>query len=444
MTTESTQPTAGRLLGFCAENILKLSAVELSLPPGQTVFTIGGKNGAGKSSILNAIVLALGGADCTPEEPIHGTAEEGKVVLTFEDIVVKVKLVRTDKGFNRYLVVESKDGTKKYGSPQELLNKLTGKLAFDPIAFMNLKPDQQKLALQKLLGLDFTLLDAKRKTAYENRTVENRLLDSANGQLTGRVIHHGVPAEPISVSDLTSALLNAQTENAVRGQKLVELNTLQSTFQGGVLTSQSIQSKIEALRAELAVQESNLASHEKIQKAREAGIALAKRDYDALPVSDTSALLTQLGEVQATNAKIEHNKGTAVLKAKRDEHVAKVKALTGVIEDVDAEKEKLLKAAEFPLEGLSFTDTGVSFNGKPLSQASDAERIAVSTAMGLSLNPTLKLLLIRNGSLLDNDLLQVVSDMASQAGAQVLIERVGDGAECSVIIADGAVKEVRT
>ncbi len=438
MTTESTQPTAGRLLGFCAENILKLSAVELSLPPGQTVFAIGGKNGAGKSSILNAIVLALGGADCTPEEPIHGTAEEGKVVLTFEDIVVKVKLVRTDKGFNRYLVVESKDGTKKYGSPQELLNKITGKLAFDPITFMNLKPADQKAALQKLLGLDFTLLDAKRKAAYENRTVENRLLDSANGQLTGRVIHHGVPAEPVSAESITTRLHAAQAHTQAwsdlksRADKALADVQAQSTF------INDINRQIGELMARRSTFEAA------VDKLKPVWIKLDKEleDYPKLP-EDSNTLIHQLNELQATNAKVEHNRGTAVLKAKRDEHVAKVKALTGVIEDVDAEKEKLLKAAEFPLEGLSFTDSGVSFNGKPLSQASDAERIAVSTAMGLSLNPTLKLLLIRNGSLLDNDLLQVVSDMAAQAGAQVLIERVGDGQECSVIIADGTVKEVR-
>ena len=63
--------------------------------------------------------------------------------------------------------------------------------------------------------------------------------------------------------------------------------------------------------------------------------------------------------------------------------------------------------------------------------------------MGLSLNPNLKLLIIRNGCELDEANLAIVSDMARQAGAQILIERVGEGKECQIIISEGAVKEVR-
>lgn len=56
------------------------------------------------------------------------------------------------------------------------------------------------------------------------------------------------------------------------------------------------------------------------------------------------------------------------------------------------------------------------------------------------MNPQLKILLIRDGSLLDSSNLETISKMAEENDAQVWIERVGKGAECSVIISDGEVE----
>jgi len=59
--------------------------------------------------------------------------------------------------------------------------------------------------------------------------------------------------------------------------------------------------------------------------------------------------------------------------------------------------------------------------------------------MGLAMNPKLKVLLIRDGSLLDEDNLKLIADMAKEADGQVWIERVGKGEEVSVIIEEGEV-----
>ena len=53
----------------------------------------------------------------------------------------------------------------------------------------------------------------------------------------------------------------------------------------------------------------------------------------------------------------------------------------------------------------------------------------------------LRLMLIRDGSLLDADGMKLLADMAESAGAQVLIERVQTGSEVGVEIADGEVVE---
>jgi hypothetical protein len=90
---------------------------------------------------------------------------------------------------------------------------------------------------------------------------------------------------------------------------------------------------------------------------------------------------------------------------------------------------------------FGFGEDGITFNGLPFEQASSAEQLRVAVAMGLALNPTLRVLLIRDGSLLDAENLGMVAEMAAEADAQVWIERVGEGDECAVVIEDGHVAE---
>jgi len=50
-------------------------------------------------------------------------------------------------------------------------------------------------------------------------------------------------------------------------------------------------------------------------------------------------------------------------------------------------------------------------------------------------------LLVRDGSLLDEENLKLLAEMAQEADAQVWVERVGKGKECQVIIEDGTVEQ---
>jgi hypothetical protein len=60
--------------------------------------------------------------------------------------------------------------------------------------------------------------------------------------------------------------------------------------------------------------------------------------------------------------------------------------------------------------------------------------------MGFAQNPGLKVLLVRDGSLLDENSLNLLDQMARDHDGQVWIERVGEGDQCAVIIEDGVVK----
>ena len=64
----------------------------------------------------------------------------------------------------------------------------------------------------------------------------------------------------------------------------------------------------------------------------------------------------------------------------------------------------------------------------------------VFVALGLAQNPRLRVMLVREGSVLDEDNLAELARIADENGAQVWLERVGNSGAVSVLIEDGAVK----
>ena len=116
------------------------------------------------------------------------------------------------------------------------------------------------------------------------------------------------------------------------------------------------------------------------------------------------------------------------------------KSLNDEMAKIERSKSKALTKAKFPVKGLAIDDDGVTFEGIPFIQCSAAQRIRISVAIGLAMNPKLRILLIREGSLLDEKNLAMIADMAEKADAQVWLERVSKGNECQVIIENGEVQ----
>ena len=61
-------------------------------------------------------------------------------------------------------------------------------------------------------------------------------------------------------------------------------------------------------------------------------------------------------------------------------------------------------------------------------------------AMAIAMNPKLKVCLIRDGSLLDDDSLKVIEEMSAKHGFQVWMECVARGAGVGIVIEDGEIK----
>ena len=142
-----------KIVKFQAEHFKRLKVVEIS--PSGDMITLAGKNGSGKSSVLDAIYAALGGRDAAPEVAIARGEESARIRLDLGELVVTRKFTARDTSF----VVEAANGAR-FPSPQRMLDDLIGAIAFDPLRFVRLKPKEQMDELRKLVAFDVDLVCA--------------------------------------------------------------------------------------------------------------------------------------------------------------------------------------------------------------------------------------------------------------------------------------------
>jgi hypothetical protein len=117
--------------------------------------------------------------------------------------------------------------------------------------------------------------------------------------------------------------------------------------------------------------------------------------------------------------------------------------MTFAIEQIDEWKKMKLAEAQFPVDGLSFDEQGVLYNGLPFQkgQVSTEEMLRVSMNMAMAMNPKLKVFLIPNSIYLDKEKQAIIASEAKKNNYQVIMERGGEGEDITLIIEEGMVKE---
>lgn len=424
-----------KIIRLQSENIKRLRAVEIT-PKGNLVL-IGGQNGQGKSSVLDSIAMGLGGGDMIPDVPVRQGEEKAKIVLELEDLVIRRTFTAAG---GTALVVENKDGAR-YPKPQDMLDRLTGKLTFDPLEFIRLKPQQQLEALKKIVGLDFSALDAARKKIYDERTILNAQAKTAKAKAEFMPFHETAPAEEHNLSAIVAERDAAKEHNSQQASLTKARDNANDSLTGARSKCEWIKEEIASLERKLGDARRNLKEVEDTIPALGIRLKSAEDALAAFQPKDISAINTMLVDAEVQNKRVRDNAARADALREANKLAAAADALTSQIDEIDKQKQEALAGAAFPVPGLSFNDGSVLFNGIPFNQASSAEKLRVSLAMASATNPKLKIMLIRDGSLLDDQSLELLTDFATQNDLQVWLERVGDGDKAAVIIEDGSVKQ---
>lgn len=415
-----TAPSPLTIVELRASNVKRLRAVTIRPDAAGNLVVLGGRNGQGKTSVLDAITMALGGKETICPEPIRRGAEHAEVVVDLGELVVRRTFT---PGGGGQLVVANKEGAR-FTSPQTMLDAMVGKLTFDPLAFAREAGKRKAEILRHLVGLDFTEIDRQRAALYADRTVANKQANALRARAEGLRHHPDAPKEAPSVSMLLSDMNDAETKNRQNAD-------LRAAAERAEAVHRDKGAIVEDLRRRLHAAE--LDWHEVAQVASEARHqAIHATDVDTAPIRKAIEEASAVADRVDANRKRAEAISEAALAASQSER------LSEEIEAIDTAKAKAIAGAAMPVPGLGFdADGGVTLDGIPLEQASGAEQLRVSVAIGLKMNPRLRVLLIRDASLLDSHSLRLVAEMAQQAGGQVWMERVEQDEMTTVLIEDG-------
>jgi AAA domain-containing protein len=431
-----------------AENYQKIRMVAIR-PDGRPVVMLTGKNGQGKTSVLDSVWFALKGTEPFKRGKkdrsgiIRNGAESMTVTLKMRDgsnreVIVTRRMGQA--GNQPALTVEGRGDMK----PQEFLDSLLSALTFDPLDFVNMEPLLQVEELKKLgkVSLDFAALDDENARDYEERTIVGRERDTLQGQLDGMRTLAGLPKEKLDEAALFEKLNRAGEANE-RARKLdTEKRQLGATAAQLGVDKVKKQGEIDYLEEEIRKLQGQIKQRAAELKTLEIEHAKAEKIFKAAPEGefvDPTAISVQLQRAQETNRAIDERERYDKIKAQIDAKDQTYVRLTNQMNVRESRKKEAIRDAVIPIPGLSFDATHVRYKGTALSNLGEGEQLRIATQIGIATNPKLRIMCIRHGEALDEDGLKSIAALAEEHKFQVWMARVDSSGKCGIVMEDGMI-----
>ena len=408
-----------KIIKLYAENVKRIKAVEIQ--PTENVIVISGKNGQGKTSVLDSIWFALGGGNAMKDvpEPIRKGEPSAEVRLELDNLIV----TRTwNTAGNTYLKVETKDTMTSLKSPQAVLDALMDKVAFDPLEFSRMGAIEQRTVLMKSVGLydEFQKIDNLKATLYEERTNIGRELKQHEALAKSlEEDFTGVPNQQIEVESYMEELNQANEHN----KNIMRFNS-DLKISG---------ERVEGYRYEIERLNAEIDKETYIFKAIGEKLNLMQEIPEA-------KIQQKIIELNTANRKVEKKKQYIKECASVKDFQEQYKGATEYIEDFEVQKRALLGKANMPVTGLTVSENEILYKDIPFTQIAESEKLKISLAMVIAQKPELRVVRITDGSLLDNDNMEVLKSVATRFDFQIWIEQVSDSGTVGIYIEDGEIK----
>lgn len=401
-----------KIVGLKAENFKKIRSIDIVIPEGKDVVEIVGGNGEGKSSFLDSVEAALGGN--VPFEAVLRGKEECNIIVKLKDDKIGEltvsKVIRNGK--KSTLVVKTNDTKQIFTSPQEVLDGFIGSLSFDPSSFYNMKDKDQYNVLKDMLGLEkIEKLDDDNKRDFESRTTINRELKVKEAQLAGvSGVDNDNLLKIVDVNKLVTKLQRINEQNNVIDIEFEKHRNIQNKLVEKGRRVRELEIELIKLRDEVIELKAEEILFKDIEKTDIKGIQREIKDAE----KNNSDYYEQMSNLEKVNKLKEEIGGLSVMSEE----------LTKTIEGRNDKKVKILSKIKMPIDGLNVENGIIRYNGITLKELSTAEQIRVSFGIAISLNPTLKVVFIRGGSLLDAKSKCMIIDLAREKGYDVWMELV--------------------
>lgn len=394
----------------------------LDIMPG-LVTILSGENGAGKTSVLNALRAALTNRSQRARMVSDGHSQ-GLLLFELDDGTTGQRTVTHDGKTAGPISLTRADS--RVSRPQRILDKLVDGFGLNPVAFLDLTESQQRQEILKVTEIDLPMPEAIRLSGGEAqagldyeahplvvlKAIEEKLYldrrDTTRNALQERVaakkLREGVP-EGINVDLLKSFDLH----DALK--QLHVAGTQSNVLRGRLERRGEIEEALRQLQAERQQNETQITM---LEKARidtapiQADIELFEHDRAAWQ------------RLQDANTK---DKTATDLEARSE-------MLTALIEETRAKPAELLASAVLPVAGLGIDNDGkITVHGLPISELSTGETLVLAAEIAIATMPRdgLRIVLVDGLERLDAENRRRLFAKFTEAQVQVLATEVAEG-----------------
>jgi DNA repair exonuclease SbcCD ATPase subunit len=422
-------------------NILGVQDLEFS-PSGFT--EISGRNGSGKTSVLEAIKATIkGGHDATL---LRKGADKGEVVFVLDDGTS----IKRRVGPSTSTTDVTRDG-KKVPRPQEAIQALTDMLSVNPVDFLRAaKKDRVRVLLEAMpieldaakltaiAGLEVSaqhglhalhVIETVAKQVYDLRTGSNRAIKEK--EATINQLRQAIPAAPAGLDGDENALSAKLTE--IDAAKQAEMDRIATKLVG---IRNDAQAQIDAIRA-------------KAQADIDAIKAKGQEDADAVKATLSATELAAATQRERSTQRFADERAPvaqqlAMIRENRDLHARRAQTLdtidilsteltelqeesaghTAALEGIAQYKSDLL--ANLPIPGVEVKDGEIFRDGVPLDRLNTAQQVDVAVEVAKLRAGGLGVICVDGIELLDTGAYEAFRDRALESGLQMFVSKVTD------------------
>lgn len=429
-------------------NFKDLRATKVEI--GGNSFAIIGKNGAGKSSLIQAMQLAFNSGSIPPEPVTIGEDRSSIKLVVFDpyddiEYTISVSFSQTNKSGT--VIVKNKNG-EKVSTNKSWISKMFKANSFDISRFLRESSSKQIEMVRGLCDLEtlaeIDRLSDKRKSIFDKRTFDKRYLQEQDSKLK----NHGYTDEqiklykkPLPSDSLEAELAKAQekilqyerVESGIREREnKVEQNS--KAISNNLAKVEKLQDEIKRIQADIQLvlegnKELELENAGIKDKLEEAAKWISKNEKPSM-----ERLQEQMKEITRHNLEHERiSKYREEIQALADKR-KEISDADKEIEKIDTTRADLITKSGIPIKGLSFSDDAVTLDGLPLSelQIERSRLMKLSAEIGMELNKELKTIFMQDASLLDGESMDYVRGLCEEKGYQLIVELVSDSEDVEI------------
>lgn len=423
-------------------NVLGITELEFT-PQGFNEIT--GRNGQGKTSVLEAIKAGLNtGHDATL---LRRGEKEGEVVLVLDDQDMQIrKRIKADAS-----PTEVKQGGKKVARPAEALRSFADMLSINPVDFLRApKKDRVRVLLEtmpievdishltEISGIDIDtrsmmqglqLIDAVHTTVYDNRTGTNRAVKEK--QSTISQLQAAIPPVPAGAEgdedELTDRVTDIQrTCDAEMRRITTKLDELRASRDTKLQELRDeLQERIDAIREEMTAKAEQV-NAEFAESERKAGVqrekTTARATADRSPIDQQIAVIRNNRE--AAGRRTQTIDTITALETELEGLVEEAQAQTQALAAIEKYKSDLLDS--LPIPGLEVKNGEVFRDGVPFDRLNTAQQVDIAVEIAKLRANGLGVICVDGIELLDSGAFDAFKARSIESGLQLFVSRVSD------------------